>query len=153
MAKQQSQWKAPQLDPHQQEALVKLGQHMGHGMDQFDIETGNEIERLVHEGNYKKMKAAMRGGDLGPEKFEQEQAQQTGAMQQLAASAGQQQAAQAQGAETSVAPQAAPSGPAGVSVPYEAQKAPGALPTTGKAPQQSQSQGPPPAAPGPGPEA
>ena len=136
MAKQEQsqQWKAPQLDPSQQEALVKLSQHMGHGMDEFDMEVGNELDRLVHERNYKKMQAAQRGGDLGPEQFEQEQVQQAGALQRQAGTMGQQQAAQAQATETSAAPPPAPTGTAGVTTPYPAQRTPGAISTTGKGP-------------------
>jgi hypothetical protein len=143
MAKQQqSQWKAPQLDPHQQEALMKLSQHMGNPLDEFDMEVGDEIERLHGERSAQKMKAALRGGDLGPEQFEQEQAQQGQAMQNLQALQGAQQAQQAQAAQTGVNAPPAPTGTAGVTTPYPAQAKPGAVPTTGKAPQQQ------PAAPG-----
>jgi len=93
------------------------------------------------EANAPKMRAAMRGGDLGPEQFEQEQAKQTGALQQLAGAAGQQQAAQAQAGQMPVNAPPAPSGAAGVTEPYAAQAKPGAVPTSGKMPQQ---QAPPP---------
>jgi len=135
MAKQQqSQWKAPQLSPEQQEAMVKLGQHMGHGMDEFDMEVGDEIERLVHERNYKKMKAAQSGQELGPSQFLQQQEQQAGALQRQAATQGASQASQAQAGMTTPNAPPAPSGPAGVSQPFPAQAKPGAVPTTGKAP-------------------
>ena len=87
------------------------------------------------------MRAAMRGGDLGPEQFEQEQVKQTSAMQQLAAGAGQQKAAQAQAAKAPVNAPAAPTGTAGVTALYPAQASPGAVPTTGKMPSQPNNQG------------
>jgi hypothetical protein len=86
------------------------------------------------------MKAAMRGGDLGPESFQQEQSQQAGAMQQLATTQGAMQATQAQAQQAPVsAPPAAP-GAAGVTEPYPAQAAPGSVPTKGKTPQPDQGQ-------------
>jgi hypothetical protein len=89
----------------------------------------------------KKMKDAMRGGDLGPEQFEQEEVKQSGAMQQQAGTIGQAQAAQAQAAETPVNAPPAPSGTAGVTTPFPAQASPGAVPTVGKTPNQPQDQG------------
>jgi hypothetical protein len=80
------------------------------------------------------MKAAMRGGDLGPEQFEQEQAQQGQAMRNLQAAQGAQQAQQAQAKETVVNAPPAPTGTAGVTEPYPAEAAPGALPTSGNPP-------------------
>ena len=66
----------------------------------------------------KKMKAALRGGDLGPEQFEQEQEKQAGAMQRVATTQGAAQAAQAQAAQgPPPTPPSAPSGSAGVTVP------------------------------------
>jgi hypothetical protein len=124
------------LTGHEQDVLATLVQHMDNPLDEFDMDVGDHIERMVREGNYKKMQAAMRGGDLGPEQFEQEQVQQTGALQQQAGALGEQQAAQAQAAQTSVNAPPAPTGAAGVTTPYPAQAKPGAVPTTGKMPSQ-----------------
>jgi hypothetical protein len=73
------------------------------------------------------MNVAMRGGELGPEQFEQEQVQQTGSMQQQAGTVGQVQAAQAQAKETPVNAPPAPTGTVGVTTPYPAQAAAGLL--------------------------
>ena len=129
------------LTGHEQDVLATLVQHMDNPLDEFDMDVGDHIERMVREGNYKKMQAAMHGGDLAPEQFEQERVQQTGAMQQLAAGAGQQQAAQAQAAKAPVNAPPAPTGTAGVTTPYAAQASPGALPISGKTPTQPNSQG------------
>jgi hypothetical protein len=101
-------------------------------------------EEPLGELNAPKMKAAMRGGDLGPEQFEQEQVKQAGAIQQQSAAAGQQKAAQAQAGMTGPTPPTAPAGTAGVTEPYPAQE--GALPTAGNPPKEQGEQ--PPAAPG-----
>jgi hypothetical protein len=147
-----------QMKQHMWAALehkAGLGKHPGkysgpeHPGVHEDEVTDTDLDR-AREGeiSHKKMKAAMRGGDLGPGEFEQAQARQTQAMQQGAALSGGVQAAQAQGAQAGVTPQSAPAGSAGVTTPYPAQAKPGAVPTTGRAPQQQQSQQPPPAAPG-----
>jgi hypothetical protein len=123
MAKQQqqqdigTQFSDPELEQLKRYGAAQLGG------TQFSEAVEQELEKLQHarEANAKKMKAAMRGGDLGPEQFEQEQVQQTGALQRLAGSAGQAQAAQAQAQMTSPTPPPAPSGTAGVTRPYPAQ--------------------------------
>jgi hypothetical protein len=100
--------------------------------------TESDMQRAHEEGeaSSKKMQAAMRGGDLGPEQFEQEEAQQAGALQQLAGGAGQLKAAQAQAGQAGVNAPPAPTGTAGVTKPFPAQAAPGAVPTTGRPPKQ-----------------
>lgn len=105
--------------------------------------TEGDLQRAHEEGEIssRKMKAAMRGGDLGPGQFEQQEAKQAGALQQASAVQGQQQAAQAQGSQQPVNPPPAPAGPAGTSTPYPAQAKPGAVPTTGNMPSQDQGQG------------
>ena len=42
------------LTGHEQEVLATLVQHMGNPLDEFDMEVGGHIERMVREGNYKK---------------------------------------------------------------------------------------------------
>ena len=46
-----------QLTGHEQDVLATLVQHMGNPLDEFDMEVGDHIERIVREGNYKKMHA------------------------------------------------------------------------------------------------
>src|SRR6516165_2529663 len=45
------------LTGHEQDVLATLVQHMGNSLDEFDMEVGDHIERIVREGNYKKMHA------------------------------------------------------------------------------------------------
>ena len=47
----------PKLTGHEQDVLATLVQHMGNSLDEFDMEVGDHIERIVREGNYKKMHA------------------------------------------------------------------------------------------------
>ena len=77
--------------------------------------TETDLQRATEEEmRAKKMKDAMRGGDLGPEQFEQEQEKQAGAMQRVATTQGAAQAAQAQAAQgPPPTPPSAPSGSAG----------------------------------------
>jgi len=135
-----------QMKQHMWAALehkAGLGPHPGKysgpehpGVHEDEI-TDTDLHR-AREGeiSHKKMRAAQRGEDLGPSQFEEQQQKQTGALQQLAGTAGQAKAAQAQAGMTPPNAPPAPSGPAGVSKPFKAQEAPGAMPTTGKAPEQ-----------------
>ena len=45
------------LTGHEQDVLATLVQHMRNPLDEFDMEVGDHIERIVREGNYKKMHA------------------------------------------------------------------------------------------------
>ena len=45
------------LTGHEQDVLATLVQHMGNPLDEFDMDVGDHIERIVREGNYKKMHA------------------------------------------------------------------------------------------------
>ena len=45
------------LTGHEKDVLSTLVQHMGNPLDEFDMEVGDHIERMVREGNYKKMHA------------------------------------------------------------------------------------------------
>jgi hypothetical protein len=123
---------AGEFSDEEMEGIKRYGQALGGQPTAFD----EEVEKHLagHEAHFAKMRAAQRGGDLGPEQFEQEEAKQAGALQQLAGGAGQLQAAQAQAGQTPVNAPPAPTGSAGVTTPYAAQKGPGAVPTTGKAP-------------------
>ena len=79
-----------------------------------------------HEASYKKMQAARTGGGgLGPSQMQGQQVQQTGAIQQQAATQSQVQAAQKQAAMIPQAPS-----PAGV----QTEQAPPAAPGGGQAP-------------------
>jgi hypothetical protein len=46
------------LTGHEKDVLSTLVQHMGNPLDEFDMEVGDHIERMVREGNYKKMHTA-----------------------------------------------------------------------------------------------
>lgn len=128
-----------QFSDQEMEGIKRYGEALGGKPTPFD----EEVEKHLagHEAHFAKMRAAQRGGDLGPEQFEQEQAKQTGALQNLAAGAGQVQAAQAQAGQQPVNPPPAPTGSAGVTSPYPAQARPGAVPTEGSQPEQTEDQG------------
>jgi hypothetical protein len=143
-----------QMKDHMWAALLHkagLGPHPGKysgpehpGVHEDEI-TDTDLHRAREgEVSSKKMQAAHRSEDLGPGEFETQQAKQTGALQQLAGTAGQVQAAQAQASKVPMVPPSSPAGAAGVSRPFPAQAGPGAVPTTGRAPQAQ----PPPPAPG-----
>jgi hypothetical protein len=138
----------------EKDTLSTLTQHMGNPLDEFDMEVAHHLERMGHERNYQRMRAAQTGGDqeLGPGQFEQEQSKQAQSIEQQATAAGEQKAAQAQSAKAPVSAPPAPAGPAGVSAPYPAQAKPGAMPTGGMPKGQPQQQQQPPAAPGPEPQ-
>jgi hypothetical protein len=110
--------------PQQIAAMVHVGSMMG---DPTDNEFDQEVQRHMrendeHEANYKKMRAAEQGGDLGPGQFENQQVEQGQALGQQQTTQGAAQAQQAQGAQMPVnAPVEAP-GPVGESAPYPAQK-------------------------------
>jgi hypothetical protein len=154
MAKQKQQQVTPEdFTPEEQQQMQRYGQAMTHPPSDFDEEVEKELAKhYPHEGeaNARKMHAVHRGEDLGPTEFQEQQQKQTGALQQLSGSAGQQKAAQAQAGMTTPAPPPAPSGPAGVTRPYEAQASPGAVPTSGEMPKQQgdQEQAPPEQEPG-----
>jgi hypothetical protein len=100
------------------------------------------------EANAQKMRAAQMGAPeaaaIGPTPMEQAQVKQSGAISKEADLQAAQQAAQAQGAQAPVNAPPAPSGPAGATIPFPAQK--GAVGGPGNAPQPSQA-APPPAPP------
>jgi hypothetical protein len=132
-------------------------QHYGQALTQAPSNLNDEVEKelakhYLHEAGFRKMHAAITGGgsetDLGPSEFQQKQAQQTAVLEQQATTVGAQQAAQAQSQQTSVNAPPAPTGPQGVSTPYAAQKAPGALSVSGNEPS-GQPPATPPPAPGP----
>lgn len=120
MAKKSHKEIADQFSDPEMEGVKRYGEALG-GVTPFD----EEVERHLagHEANYAKMRAAQTGGGgLGASKMETAASQQTGAIQQQAATAGQAQAAQAQAAQVPNAPPPAPSGAAGVSQPYPAEE-------------------------------
>jgi hypothetical protein len=130
------------------EHMAGLGPHPGkykgppHPGVHPDTITETDLQRAREgEMSSKKMKDAMRGGDLGPEQFEQEEVKQAGALQRLAGTAGQQQAAVARAAQVPVNAPPAPSGSAGVTKPFPAQQKSGAVPTTGKTPKPARRSG------------
>ena len=123
---------ADQFSDEEMEQIQHYGQALG-GSTPFSDEVEKALpkyERLYgrgerpQEASHAKMKAAQTGGSLGlgPTQMEQTAAQQTGAIQQQAATAGQQQATQAQAGQVPNAPPPAPEGPAGVSQPYPAER-------------------------------
>jgi hypothetical protein len=139
------------LTDDQQEALVHLGKMMGpqaggfddrvqalhdkrhakeHAETDYDAAFGEPSQAQPHELGYEKMHAAQTGGStgLGPTEAQQALIKQRAALQQQATGAAAQSAAQAQGGQSAIAPPAAPSGPAGVTQPYPAQKGPQAAP-------------------------
>ena len=99
-----------------------------------DMQRARE-EPIREEKSAHKMHAAQRGEELGPTQFQEQQARQAWAMQQVATTQGAAQALQAQAGMKPHAPPA-PSGAAGVTKPYAAQASPEAVPTTGETPTQ-----------------
>jgi hypothetical protein len=106
------------LNDHEQETLSKLAQHLGNPLDEFDMGVANWIEKLVHEGNYRKMHAAQTGGasePMGPSDIDLVQVKQRSAGVQ---------AAQAQAGQSAPNAPPASSGPVGTNQPYPAQAGP-----------------------------
>jgi hypothetical protein len=87
-------------------------------------------EPIAEEASAAKMHAAQTAGStgLGPTEAQQALIKQRSALRQQAAGAAAQTAAQAQAGQSAIVPPAAPSGPAGVTQPYQAQKGPQATP-------------------------
>jgi hypothetical protein len=138
-----------QFSDDEMEQMKRYGSAQLGGTD-FSAEVEKELDKLQRgrEASAAKMHAAQTsGGDtgLGPSDIDKAQIKQRDASQQQTATQGAQAAAQAQGAQAPVNAPAAPTGPAGVSAPYPAQRAP--------QPPPSATQGLPPQAPAaPGPE-
>jgi hypothetical protein len=133
-------------------SMVHLGRMMGDVRDDFDREVEHHLATdYPHEASFKKMQAARTGGslDLGPSEMEQQQQRQAQALQQQTATQGAAQAQQAQAQQSPANTPPAPTGAAGATQPYPAQRG---EPTAGNLPQQGQGQagagGGPPAAPG-----
>jgi len=123
MAKQKQQQVNPEdFTPEEQQQIQHFGQALVQGPTDFDDEVEKELAKhYPREASHEKMKAAQTGGsgELGPTEIEQQAVGQQQALAQQATTAGAQAAQQAQGAQTSPAP----TGPAGVSQPYRAQRA------------------------------
>jgi hypothetical protein len=130
--KKQEQMIGMDATPEQQEKLVHFGQMMGDPRDDFDREVEKHLAYLYpHEAGYEKMHAAQTGGgELGPSDIEKEQVQQSQAQAKAQATQQAAQAGQAQAQQSPVNAPPAPSSPAGVSTPYEAQNAPQPPPST-----------------------
>ena len=123
MAKQQQKRESPveEFSPAELSQIQGFGHTLSGTPTDFDKEVAYHLR--THEANAKKMQAARTGGSpLGPSEMEQTAAQQQGAMQQQAGIAGQAQATQAQAAQAPTSPPPAPSGPAGTTQPYPAQR-------------------------------
>jgi hypothetical protein len=86
------------------------------------------------------MRAVQTGQELGPSQFQEQQQKQAGALQRQATTMGEQQASIAQAGMKPPNAPPAPSGPEAVSKPFAAQQALGAVPTTGKAPQEEEAE-------------
>ena len=139
---------ASQFSDQEMEQMKRYGAAQLGGTD-FSEAVERELEKLqkTREANALKMRAAQTGQELGPSQFQEQEVKQTGALQQQATTQQASQASQAQSQQRPVNAPAAPGGPAGVVTPYPAQKAPGALPATGKTPSGGSegAQAPPPA--------
>ena len=137
---QPNQSPADQFTDPEMEQIQRYGQMLGGGPTPFEeaVEAAlpklhpGEAEKkkravqpgLPGEAQAQKMRAAQTGGSpsLGPTEAEAALAKQRGMLEQQAAAAGQQQAQQAQRQQPVSAPPPAPSGPAGVTQPYPAQR-------------------------------
>jgi hypothetical protein len=144
MAKQtQQQQPGEGASDQQQAAAVQLGKMMGPVNDEFDDRVqalhdkrhqaeheANDYESIYggerpQEAGYAKMRAAQEGGQvLGPSDIDKEQAKQQQAQSQTQAAQQAATASQAQAQQSPVNAPPAPGGPAGVSVPFPAQKGP-----------------------------
>src|SRR5260370_42515277 len=117
---------AEQFSDPEMEQVQRFGEDMGGGPpSDFDEQVENELNarQRAREAGAAKMHAAQTSGStgLGPTEAEQTLAQQKGALQQQAASAGAQTASQAQAGQSPPSAPAAPSGPQGTTQPYAAQ--------------------------------